>query len=300
MEIFQQINYKTHLDTLKEYITTSFKCKMREQLVQNIKEDILTTTTSLFTETVIQNFKATAIITTALVGLDIILNRCVNKPYYLLHSMANWGIVYYTLPTIRQIYKTIHIHSYLIMSAPSNYGFIPDYDLDHIFSRNYTAFQICTALHLYHILRYKMNKEDIKHHIPTLAILSIPLFNLSNSPLIEHTLFYLCGLSGAIDYLLLSLSRNGIINNITEKRWNVLLNLYIRCPGSIVNASLSLYLLNLYKYNIPMSHQFAYLGVAGFSFWNGTYYLRNVTADYHIRNFIINTNANTNPITTTS
>ena len=134
-----------------------------------------------------------------------------------------------------------------------------------------------------------MNLEDIKHHIPTLTVLSIPLFNISQSPLVAHTEFYLCGLPGAIDYILLFLSRNNIIYRMTEKKWNLFLNLYVRCPGAILNSALAFQLVQKQP-DMSSLHLLCYLGVAAFSFWNGTYYLRNVIADYHLRHNSLNKN----------
>ena len=238
-------------------------------MINNIKNNILLFSYPIFNNIVFQNFKNTFAFTLSFIGIDMFLSKIVNKPYYLLHSIANWGIVYYTYPIVRDTYLNICNSNNLI--------------------NNPMSYQICSALHIYHIIRYKMSKEDIKHHIPTLVVLSIPLFNISQSPLVSHIAFFLCGLPGAIDYMLLFLSRNNIIYRITEKKWNVYLNLYLRCPGAIITSALVFKQFqeqpNMFYFN-----QLCCLGVASFSFWNGTYYLRNVIGDYHLR--INNLNSN--------
>jgi hypothetical protein len=233
-----------------------------KKVIATLKNDIVEKTPSIFNNLIYQNFKNTTVFTLSFIGVDKLLTNFCNKPYYLLHSLANWGIVYYTYPIVRDVYLNLPSASSLIT--------------------NPISYQICSALHIYHILQYKMNSEDIKHHIPTLTVLSIPLFNISQSPLVAHTEFYLCGLPGAIDYILLFLSRNNIIYRMTEKKWNLYLNLYIRCPGAILNSALALQLVQQQP-DMTSLHQLCYLGVAAFSFWNGTYYLRNVIADYHLR-----------------
>ena len=233
-----------------------------KKVFSTLKNDIIEKTPNIINNLIYQNFRNTTLFTLSFIGVDKILNNFCNKPYYLLHSLANWGIVYYTYPTVRDVYLNLPTSSSLIT--------------------NPISYQICSAIHIYHIIRYKMNLEDIKHHIPTLTVLSIPLFNISQSPLVAHTEFYLCGLPGAIDYILLFLSRNNIIYKMTEKKWNLFINLYIRCPGAILNSALAFQLVQQQPY-MSYFNQLCYLGVAIFSFWNGTYYLRNVIADYHLR-----------------
>lgn len=256
----------TYFNYFKKQINTFIKHKIQTQLFKSFKYNsntiLNTTSNSLFNNLVIQNFKNTFIFTLSFIGVDMFLSKFINKPYYLLHSLANWGIVYYTYPTVRDTYLNLTKSSMLIT--------------------NPISYQICAALHIYHILRYKMNREDIKHHIPTLTVLSIPLFNVSQSPLVAHIAFYLCGLPGIIDYILLFLSRNNIIYNMTEKKWNLYLNLYLRCPGAILNSALA-FLLIQQQPKILECYNLFYLGVGAFSFWNGTYYLRNVIVDYHLR-----------------
>lgn len=251
----QIINIKNQ--TLELFSFTNAK-----KVISTLKDDIIKKTPSIFSNLIYQNFRNTTLFTLSFIGVDKLLNNFCNKPYYLIHSLANWGIVYYTYPTVRDVYLNLPFASSLIT--------------------NPISYQICSALHIYHIVQYKLNSEDIKHHIPTLTVLSIPLFNISQSPLVAHTEFYLCGLPGAIDYILLFLSRNNIINRMTEKKWNLYLNLYIRCPGAILNSALALQLVQQQP-NMSSLHQLCYLGVAVFSFWNGSYYLRNVIADYHLR-----------------
>tara|TARA_B100000242_G_scaffold294186_1_gene275335 strand:+ start:1537 stop:2352 length:816 start_codon:yes stop_codon:yes gene_type:complete len=265
--------YFNKFNEFKNQINTFFTQKIENQMFKtfksNISNDIKTKSITFCNDIIFQNLKNTALFTLSFILIDKILTKMVNKPYYLLHSIANWGIVYYTYPIVRD--------TYLNLSNTFN------------LSNNPISYQICSALHIYHIIRYKMNKEDIKHHIPTLLVLSIPLFNISQSPLVSHIAFFLCGLPGAIDYILLFLSRNNIIHRLTEKKWNVYLNLYVRCPGSILNSAIAFQLVQQ-KPNMSNFYKLCYFGVASFSFWNGTYYLRNVIADYHLR--INNLNSN--------
>ena len=193
--------YFNKFNNFKNQINTLLTHKIQSQIFKTFKSDIsniiITTSNTLYNDIILQNFRNTSLFTLTFILIDKLLSKFIKKPYYLLHSIANWGIVYYTFPTVKDIYLNLSNASSLIT--------------------NPISYQICSALHIYHIIRYKMNKEDIKHHIPTLIVLSIPLFNISQSPLVSHIAFFLCGLPGAIDYILLFLSRNNIIYRITEK-----------------------------------------------------------------------------------
>ena len=107
---------------------------------------------------------------------------------------------------------------------------------------NYRAATLAFSLHIYHIMWYfnKLRFDDWLHHILSVGIaLPLTLFSSSGS-LLGHSLFYLTGLPGFIDYFLLFLNRNGCIKRMTEKKINNILNLWLRCPGCIAHSTLTL------------------------------------------------------------
>ena len=74
-----------------------------------------------------------------------------------------------------------------------------------------------------------------------MVFLALPLGIVSNSGfLLGYSLFFLTGIPGCIDYLLLFLTRNNFIEKITEKRINNYVNLWIRCPGCVSHTALSI------------------------------------------------------------
>ena len=140
---------------------------------------------------------------------------------------------------------------------------------------------IISSLHMYHLIYHKnkINIQDIIHHIPTLFMQCIiPLLLNYKSIIISHHVFYLCGLPGCIDYLLLFLVRNGFILKITEKQINEFLNVWIRCPGTIINTAFIMIMLQDTRYII----EYIILTITMlFSYWNGLYYMRRVVIDYN-------------------
>lgn len=139
------------------------------------------------------------------------------------------------------------------------------------------------SIHFYHIFYYntKLRYNDWLHHIMMIFV-CLPLsFRIKNYPLFCHAVFFLTGLPGGIDYFLLFLNRNHIIDKNTEKRVNYHLNLWIRAPGCIVSSTLiSRYFINNYR-SYSYIDNLAAIGISGIVAWNGLYFMDLVLADYY-------------------
>jgi len=177
--------------------------------------------------------------------------------YYLIHSLHNAAIV---LLTEEEVYKSLTDFNYILTSP-----------------KNLLALECVFALHFYHVILYwdKFRYDDWLHHILMIGIgLPIGWITESNS-LLGYSLFFTTGLPGGIDYFLLFLSRNYWISRETEKKVNAYLNTWIRSPGCISHATLSLLLIStkMTPYSVDW-----FLGIiaAILTFWNGQYFMRQV------------------------
>lgn len=177
--------------------------------------------------------------------------------YYLIHSLHNAAIVFLTE---EEVYKSLTDFSY-VQNSP----------------KNLLALECVFALHFYHLIMYwkKFRYDDWLHHILMIGIaLPIGWITESNS-LLGYSLFFTTGLPGGIDYFLLFLTRNYWITRETEKKVNAYLNTWIRSPGCISHATLSLLLISAKtsKYSVDW-----YLGIIAsiLTFWNGQYFMRQV------------------------
>lgn len=177
--------------------------------------------------------------------------------YYLIHSLHNAAIV---LLTEEEVYKSLTDFNYILTSP-----------------KNLLALECVFALHFYHVILYwdKFRYDDWLHHILMIGIgLPIGWITESNS-LLGYSLFFTTGLPGGIDYFLLFLSRNYWISRETEKKVNAYLNTWIRSPGCISHATLSLLLIStkITPYSVDW-----FLGIiaAILTFWNGQYFMRQV------------------------
>jgi len=98
---------------------------------------------------------------------------------------------------------------------------------------------IINAVHIYHMVGgFRLTPADYFHHglfIPTIAL---PGQIYRWGPLSNFQAFFISGLPGGIDYLLLGLQKVGKLNGMTEKRVNANLNTWIRAPGILISTTL--------------------------------------------------------------
>ena len=182
--------------------------------------------------------------------------------YYINHFIANIMVMYYTLPQLILCYQDINLASLL----PTNYNAI-----EYIFS-----------IHYYHIFYYffKLRFDDWLHHI-LMIFVALPLsLQLDNGAILSHSVFFLTGLPGAIDYSLLALTRNRIINKKIEKRVNKFLNLWIRCPGCISSATLIFVNYGLNRHKLTNLEGVYAILIGSIIYWNGIYFMEQVVTDY--------------------
>ena len=205
-------------------------------------------------------------------------NKLIEGRYYMNHFICNMIIVYHTFSCM--------INSYY----PTNTNTCD------IYSLNYCRELIC-GLHLYHIIWYYNNlrRDDWIHHILMIGIV-IPITYIAGPEyhnLLGHGIFFITGLPGSIDYLLLFLVRNNVIDRIIEKRINCIINQWIRCPGCISTCSLLLYHSNIQSSDqgTLQSKNYKYIGIYTMFiiiYWNGVYFMNQVVEDYiKVKNKII-------------
>lgn len=198
-------------------------------------------------------------------GCDVLLSFTrLQGLYYLIHTFHNSLIIYSTYTNVLTTFTDFSN----ITSYPTNYD----------------AASLVFALHFYHIVRYwsKLNFEDWLHHI-TMIFIALPLgILLEAGPLMGFSLFFTTGLPGGIDYFLLFLVRNGWMNRLTEKNVNHWIQVWVRSPGCIAQAILSL----TYIFSFPSSLYMKLFGSISslLVLWNGQYFMDRVVANWAIEN----------------
>jgi hypothetical protein len=198
---------------------------------------------------------------------DLILSRYTQLEgiYYLLHSIHNAGIVYLTGSEV--------------VNSLTNFNYILNG------TKNLIALQLVVALHMYHIMLYfrKLRFDDWLHHILMIGV-ALPIGGYVDSKsLLGYSLFFTTGLPGGIDYFLLFLTRNNLFNRNREKEINAWLNTWIRSPGCISHATLTVLLTSTNFESLSFTW-FCGILVAALTYWNGQYFMRQVVENNTLTN----------------
>jgi hypothetical protein len=184
----------------------------------------------------------------------VVLGHVDKSPrWFLVHFFGNMVITGYALPDV------LHALQYPLEALGGSYAIEPTI--------------IAIILHIYHLLFYTdVSWDDIVHHFGFVATLGSVALVWSWGPASNMMLFFMCGLPGGLDYLLLALVKLKFINSITEKWINTYINLYIRSPGILLTAFL-LFVNMFAVHGIPI---YIVCGTLGLMCFNAQYYLGRV------------------------
>lgn len=198
------------------------------------------------------------------VGLDALMPNKYEGKYYFIHALNNALIVYLTYNDL--ILTFTEFDSVLV---------------NHI---NILPSIVTYGLHTYHTFVYyhKFKFDDWLHHI----LMGVALFTahqFHTGRLINYSLFFTTGLPGMIDYFLLFLVKNNKMESLNEKKINSWINLWIRSPGCVSHAVLTLLVYNIYSKTLLNSafEKFGYIFTAVITFWNGIYFMNKVIISYN-------------------
>ena len=139
------------------------------------------------------------------------------------------------------------------------------------------AKDIVLAAHIYHILSFKVTIVDWIHHIVMCSILTASYVFTTTVSITNYLLFFLSGLPGGIDYVLLSLVKAGKMDKLTEKKINSKLNIWIRAPGILVGAYIFFY--QYFHGIIDVSRLAVIASILAF-YWNAQYFTERVVFNY--------------------
>ena len=145
-----------------------------------------------------------SLLTFTFCSIDRILNKYYKGNYYLIHGISNMFITIACINDVKQ--------SYLNLNNFMNYPI------------NYYPSIITLSLHSYHIINYynKLLFDDWLHHLLMCGV-ALPIgINMNSGFLLNHSLFFLTGLPGGINYINMFLTRNNIMNRLNQKRINSL------------------------------------------------------------------------------
>ncbi len=196
---------------------------------------------------------------------DYIMSKYnINGRYYANHMVANSIVVYNTYGNMKLSYNLGNLFS--------------NVNLESL----YFSKSIIYSLHLYHMIWYfsTLRYDDWVHHLLMVGV-SLPLTELvPQNHLIGHCLFFTTGLPGLIDYFMLFLTRNKLMSRGFEKKINSKINLWIRCPGCIMNVALCMSNVVMNYHVMTRVQLLSSFIIMGSVYWNGIYFMNQVVTDY--------------------
>ena len=163
-------------------------------------------------------------------GLDSSSDRNIQTQWFLVHAIVNLDICRLTYGTLYEVLKD-PMHS---MDA--------DFHADSPLSSQ-TPMGLVLVLHVYHMLLYKLSKDDVFHHLLFITFLTLPGFVYRWGILGNFQGFFMCGLPGGMIYALLALQRIGYLKRVNEPHFSMVMNAYVRLPGVICSTSIALSIL---------------------------------------------------------
>jgi hypothetical protein len=201
--------------------------------------------------------------TLLLCGIDNILEKYnILGRYYFNHFLINFIITYITFDDVILSYTDFNNTIYKPI--------------------NIISVELAFSIHFYHIIIYynKFLFDDWLHHI-IMIFIALPLgIYVRCGYLIGHSLFFLTGLPGGINYLLLFLQRNNLIDRKTQKYYNYSLNLYIRQPGTIATSVIGI--LSIFYFDFYIFEKIFLYFIIISHYWNGIYFMEQVIRNYNL------------------
>lgn len=131
------------------------------------------------------------------------------------------------------------------------------------------AFLMCTVVHLYHCLFFKLTFDDVLHHGMMLFICG-PLAYHTNKITATASLFFLSGLPGLIDYTLLWVFKCLEFNHNVRKYIYLVVNLLLRSPGCLLFSYINILTFSYEKFILSL-----------ILYWNAQYYLNQAYKSYY-------------------
>ena len=179
--------------------------------------------------------------------------------WFYVHSIINAFVMCYAYSDIKLMYKNLDNIPYLKWTKNTE-----------------IVFTYSSLLHIYHSIFYKLNKSDYFHHF-LMVFICAPITYMTNSILTSFALFFLSGLPGFIDYMLLYCVKLNIIDTLTEKYAYMYLTTWIRNPGCTMCVILAIFIM---KHTYDKIRLYCLLISTMITFFNGNYYLMMTYFDY--------------------
>lgn len=166
-------------------------------------------------------------------GLCAALRRCPRfddrARWFLLHSLVNVLIAGLCLPGARAFLT--RPHEALVLAAESDALLSP---------ASPWPLTLAVALHAHHCIGgFALSRADWFHHVVFIPTLGVPGMLFDWGCVHNWLALFVCGVPGAVDYLLLGCQRMDRMTRWDQKRIAANLNVWLRAPGVLVAVGVS-------------------------------------------------------------
>ena len=190
-------------------------------------------------------------------AFDFVLARHLKGRWLLLHAFAN---IIITLFCLQDFYRTL--------DDPVKSCFATDYSLVPVYG--------IASLHLYHLIAFRnLTTSDWVHHLLFGGCICTVGCLFRSGPLQNFLAFFICGLPGGLDFLMLFFVKHGYLDKLSEKGWNTRINVWLRSPG-LMCSCVFIYVSSLYGQSESLCKKYPLVAVfmACLVFLNGQYYMQ--------------------------
>lgn len=97
-------------------------------------------------------------------------------------------------------------------------------------------------------------------------------------PLMDYNHFFMCGVPGGIDYLMLFLVKHGWMKPMGEKRLNSAINVWFRAP-CLISVAVFAYI-QLFIQHAPLYIRCFRCFLLALASWNGLFFMERVVGNY--------------------
>lgn len=162
--------------------------------------------------------------------------------WFLVHFSANLLIGCLCLPGIVKFLRDPYL------------AFDDDDNEERVFSATSKwPLTLSVMLHGYHIFGgFQLTSEDWFHHLTFVPTLALPGMIFDWGCFCNWFAFFICGIPGAIDYLILAMQKMDFFLTLNQKRISANLNVWIRVPGIIFGVGIGYLLFVRNMFRVPI------------------------------------------------
>ena len=176
---------------------------------------------------------------------------------------------------------TLHVFANLVISlssAPDMLRALSSPFHEPIGRCNVLPVYMIPALFIYHLTVFRcVSFDEWIHHLLFGGGIGGVGLACAPGPLMNAMAFFICGLPGGIDYIMLILVKKGHLTSATEKVWNARINVWLRSPGLMITGY-AIVLVDQ-SVNVYVASPWLIAMVVGLAALNGQYYMQRVVAN---------------------